>query len=41
MLTVVDLQGQPAREFKVGYLPHEAAAAGTLVFVSNFARMDG
>ena len=36
MLTVVGLQGQPAREFKVGYLPHEAAAAGPLVFVSNY-----
>jgi YVTN family beta-propeller protein len=36
MLTVVGLQGQPAREFKVGYLPHEAAAAGQLVFVSNY-----
>jgi len=36
VLTVVGLQGQPAREFKVGYLPHEAAAAGPLVFVSNY-----
>lgn len=36
VLTVVGLQGQPAREFKVGYLPHEAAAAGALVFVSNY-----
>jgi YVTN family beta-propeller protein len=36
MLTVVGLQGQPAREFKVGYLPHETAAAGPLVFVSNY-----
>ena len=35
-LTIVGLQGQPAREFKVGYLPHEAAAAGSLVFVSNY-----
>jgi YVTN family beta-propeller protein len=36
MLKVVGLQGQPAREFKVGYLPHEAVAAGPLVFVSNY-----
>jgi YVTN family beta-propeller protein len=36
VLTVVSLQGQPAREFKVGYLPHEAAVAGPLVFVSNY-----
>jgi hypothetical protein len=36
VLTVVGLQGQPVREFKVGYLPHEAAAAGPLVFVSNY-----
>jgi YVTN family beta-propeller protein len=36
MLKVVGLQGQPALEFKVGYLPHEAVAAGTLVFVSNY-----
>ena len=36
MLTVVGLQGQPRREFKVGYLPHEVAAAGPLVFVSNY-----
>jgi YVTN family beta-propeller protein len=36
VLTVVGLQGQPAREFKVGYLPHEVAAAGPLVFVSNY-----
>jgi YVTN family beta-propeller protein len=36
VLTMVGLQGQPAREFKVGYLPHEAAAAGSLVFVSNY-----
>lgn len=36
MLTVVGLQGQPRREFKIGYLPHEAAAAGPLVFVSNY-----
>jgi len=36
MLTVVGLQGQPRREFRVGYLPHEAAAAGPLVFVSNY-----
>lgn len=36
VLTVVGLQGQPTREFKVGYLPHEAAAAGPLVFVSNY-----
>ncbi|MDP2321302.1 MAG: cytochrome D1 domain-containing protein [Acidobacteriota bacterium] len=35
-LTVVGLQGQPPREFKVGYLPHEVAAAGSLVFVSNY-----
>ena len=36
VLTVVGLQGQPAREFKVGYLPHETTAAGPLVFVSNY-----
>jgi YVTN family beta-propeller protein len=36
VLKVVGLQGQPAREFKVGYLPHEAAVAGPLVFVSNY-----
>jgi YVTN family beta-propeller protein len=36
VLTIVGLQGQPAREFKVGYLPHEVAAAGPLVFVSNY-----
>jgi len=36
LLTVVGLQGQPARELKVGYLPHETAAAGPLVFVSNY-----
>jgi YVTN family beta-propeller protein len=36
VLTIVGLQGQPAREFKVGYLPHEVAAAGSLVFVSNY-----
>jgi YVTN family beta-propeller protein len=36
VLTVVGLHGQPARQFKVGYLPHETAAAGPLVFVSNY-----
>jgi YVTN family beta-propeller protein len=36
MLKVVGLQGQPTREFKVGYLPHETAAVGPLVFVSNY-----
>ena len=36
VLRVVGLQGQPAREFKVGYLPHEVAAAAPLVFVSNY-----
>jgi len=36
VLTVVALDGRPVREFKVGYLPHEAAAAGSLVFVSNY-----
>jgi YVTN family beta-propeller protein len=36
VLTVVGLQGQPTREFKVGYLPHEAAAEGSLIFVSNY-----
>ena len=36
VLTIVGLQGQPAREVTVGYLPHEAAAAGSLVFVSNY-----
>jgi YVTN family beta-propeller protein len=35
-LTVIDVQGQPPREFKVGRLPHEVAAAGRLVFVSNY-----
>ena len=36
VMTVVDLQGHAAREFKVGYLPHEAAAVGPLVFLSNY-----
>ena len=35
-MTVVDLQGRATREFKVGYLPHETAAAGSLVFLSNY-----
>ena len=35
-MTVVGLQEQPAREFTVGYLAHEVAAAGRLVFVSNY-----
>ncbi len=35
-LTVVDLAGQRTRQIKVGYLPHEVAAAGSLVFVSNY-----
>jgi hypothetical protein len=34
--TVVGLRGQPASEFKVGYLPHGAAVEGPLVFVSNY-----
>ena len=36
VMTVVDLQGRKAREFKVGYLPHEVATAGPLVFLSNY-----
>jgi len=36
VLTVVGLQGQPRREFKIGALAHEIAAAGPLVFVSNY-----
>ena len=35
-LIVVDLQGQNPRGFKVGHLPHEVVAAGSLVFVSNY-----
>lgn len=35
-LTIVSLKGQRRREYKVGYLPHEVAAAGSLVFVSNY-----
>lgn len=35
-LTVVGLQRQATREFKAGYLPHEVAAAGSLVFISNY-----
>ncbi len=36
VLKVIGLQGQPGRAFKVGYLPHEVAVAGPLVFVSNY-----
>jgi YVTN family beta-propeller protein len=36
LLTIVGLQGQPTRETTVGSLPHEAAVAGSLVFVSNY-----
>ena len=36
VLTIIGLRGQPAREFKVGYLPHEVAVAAPLVFVSNY-----
>jgi YVTN family beta-propeller protein len=35
-MTVVGLQEQATREFTVGYLAHEVAAAGRLVFVSNY-----
>jgi hypothetical protein len=34
-MTVVGLQGQATRQFTTGYLAHEVAAAGRLVFVSN------
>ncbi|HEY5567474.1 MAG TPA: cytochrome D1 domain-containing protein [Gammaproteobacteria bacterium] len=36
LITVVGLQGQPTHEFKAGYLPHEVAAAGQRVFISNY-----
>ncbi len=36
LMSLIGLQAQPAREFKVGYLPHEVAAAGRVVFVSNY-----
>lgn len=36
LLTLVGVQSQPTRRFSVGYLPHEAAAAGRVVFVSNY-----
>ena len=35
-VTLVGLQGQAGREFTVGYLPHEVAAAGRIVFASNY-----
>jgi YVTN family beta-propeller protein len=36
LMTLVGLQAQPTRQFSVGYLPHEVAAAGRVVFVSNY-----
>lgn len=36
LMTIVGLQSQPTRQFSVGYLPHEVAAAGRVVFVSNY-----
>ena len=36
LMTAVGVQAQPRREFEVGYLPHEVAVAGRLVFVSNY-----
>jgi DNA-binding beta-propeller fold protein YncE len=36
LMTLIGLQAQPTREFKVGYLPHEVAAVGRVVFVSNY-----
>jgi YVTN family beta-propeller protein len=36
LLTLVGVQSQPTRRFSAGYLPHEAAAAGRVVFVSNY-----
>jgi YVTN family beta-propeller protein len=35
-IAVIGLHGEPPREFKAGYLPHEVAAAGQLVFISNY-----
>ena len=35
-LTIVGLRKQPTREFNVGYLPHEVAVAGRVVFASNY-----
>jgi len=35
-VTIVGLQKQARREFNVGYLPHEVAAAGRIVFASNY-----
>jgi YVTN family beta-propeller protein len=35
-VTIVGLQKQAGREFIVGYLPHEVAAAGRIVFASNY-----
>jgi YVTN family beta-propeller protein len=36
VMTLLRLPGQPGRAFKVGYLPHEVAVAGQVVFVSNY-----
>lgn len=36
LMTLIGLQAQPIRAFKVGYLPHEVAAVGRVVFVSNY-----
>lgn len=36
LLTLVGPGAEPPRQFSVGYLPHEAAAAGRVVFVSNY-----
>ncbi len=35
-VTIVGLSNQPTREFNVGYLPHEVAVAGRVLFASNY-----
>lgn len=36
LMAIIGVQGQPTRAVKAGYLPHEVAAAGQTVFVSNY-----
>jgi YVTN family beta-propeller protein len=36
LITVIGVQAQPTREFRGGYRPHEVAAAGRTVFMSNY-----
>jgi DNA-binding beta-propeller fold protein YncE len=36
LITVIGVQAQATRTFRAGYLPHEVAAAGPVVFISNY-----